>query len=217
MRTEYPFVESPFECRYCCWFCGEPAADTFSFPTSSRAKLTCAHPSLSLSCCAECCVPAKKSKQPSIWQVRMDVKKHLISHNRKDLAIGVNWTKEELENSGFENGNFAGFQRSAWMMYEIAKARVNYKGWSLVVDGLNIEQFKEQDDILFVFDGISYPSIIEAISHYSKLFDLHHTFFERVLQRLGTEKFAQAVSFCRLHVGCTPDERQRALQQLSKR
>ena len=45
---------------------------------------------------------------------------------QKALGIGANWTEQELQESEFEGAAFEGFKRSAWMMYTIAKERVNY-------------------------------------------------------------------------------------------
>ncbi len=208
------FIEVPFEFRHCCWFCGEPAAKIFSFPQSDNYLLKPVHPALSLSCCGECFIPAQKSKLASIWQVATSVKKHQIKKYHKDLAIGINWTQEELANSEFEQGNFAGFKQSAWLMYEIARDRVNFKGWPLIVAGINIDELRWQTAENFAFDGINYPTIEEAIEHYSKTYDLQVGFFKQVLYKLGGNNFAQAVRFCRLLVGATPNERKQALISL---
>lgn len=213
-RYQYQQVETPFKYRHCCWFCGEPTADSYAFPQYENIVVNCSHPPLTLPCCQECLKPASMSKQQTIWAVLTDVKKFLINNYQKDLAIGINWTKEELANSEFEQGNFAGFQRSAWLMYEIAKARVNFKSWPLVVAGINIEEWNDQASESFLFDGVSYPSIQLAIEHYAKAFDLHREFFESVLLKLGNHNFSQAVRFCRLLVGSTPQERNNALKFL---
>ena len=210
----YQEIETPFKYRHCCWFCGEPTADTYAFPQCDNIVIDCCHPPLRLPCCQECLKSAAKSKQQSIWSVQAEVKKYLIDTYQKDLAIGINWTKEELENSEFDQGNFAGFQRSAWMMYEIAKTRVNFNSWPLVVGGINIEEWNYQSAESFIFDGVSYPSIHVAIEHYAKTFDLHREYFQSVLLKLGNNNFAQAVRFCRLLVGSTPQERSNALKFL---
>ncbi|GLX79852.1 hypothetical protein tinsulaeT_31920 [Thalassotalea insulae] len=210
----YQAIETPFQFRYCCWFCGEPAASHLDFPQPGNIVLDCPHPPLSLNTCAECYHLAARCKVTSIWQVREQVKRLLFQRYQKDLAIGINWTEQELANSEFAGGNFAGFQRSAWMMFEIAKARVNFCGWALILGGINIEDLKCKESEPFQFDGIEFPSINDAVIHYAKTFDLDKAFFLQVTDILGQEKFSQAVRFCRLLVGSTPNERKAALKQL---
>ncbi|WP_206483943.1 hypothetical protein [Thalassotalea sp. G2M2-11] len=214
MAYHYQPVETPFDCRHLCWFCGEPASQVFEFPRADHVIVDCLHPALSLKTCHECYNFARKAKGTSIWLVRNEVKQSLLRTYQKDLAIGIHWTKQELENSEFAGGNFEGFMRSGWMMYEIARQRVNFSGWSLVVAGANIDELQWQTALSFSFDGVTYPTINEAISHYVKAFSLHRDFFQKVLQHLGQDKFAQAVRFCRLLVDATPDERKAALGQL---
>lgn len=214
LKGEYTLVETPFSYRNCCWFCQEPAAKVFNFPQENNNVVNCVHSPLSLNCCDECFVPAQKSKSTSIWSVFKDVKRFLIKHYQKDLAIGINWTQEELANSQFEEGNFEGFQRSAWFMYEVAKQRVNFKGWPLVVNGINIEELKWEEQKSFTFDGVEYPSTDDAISHYAQTFFIPVDYFKEVLVQVGLERFAYAVRFCRLLVGATPNERKAALNNL---
>lgn len=205
-------TEVPFKNRHQCWFCGEPAGRYFTFPHQHHLVFDCQHSTLTMSGCDECVSAALKAKVRNIWQVKQYVKTFLMKKYKKDLAIGLNWTQEELANSGFEDGNFAGFQKSAWFMYEVAKERVNFRGWPLVLDGNEIEKDDGSDS--FKFDGVCYPSIEAAIEHYSDNFALDSTFLRRVLAKIGLEKFAQAVRVCRLYVGATPDEKSRALHEL---
>lgn len=209
----YSLVETPFQYRHCCWFCNEPAAKVFEFPQYDNYVVSPTHPSLAVRCCSECFGSANKSKVNSIWLVFNEVKRFLIKKYHKDLAIGINWTQEELNNSQFESGNFAGFQKSAWFMYEVAKARVNFNGWPLIINGINIDE-AEYSVSRFIFDGVEYPSYEDAITHYAKTFILPKEFFRKVLSITGLEKFAYAVRFCRLLVGATPNEREAALKEL---
>lgn len=206
-------IETPFNNRHQCWFCGEPSSCYFSFPHQYHLVFDCSHPTLTLPCCAECSKAAIKAKVRSIWQVEQQVKKYLIKKYQKDLAIGLNWTREELVNSEFEGGNFAGFQKSAWFMFEVAKQRVNYKGWKLVLNGIAIEQDDATE--IFQFDGVCYPTIEDAIVQYSENFALDNVFLRKILAILGLERFAQSVRYCRLYIGATPDEKSRALRDLS--
>ena len=208
------YIDVPFNYRHHCWFCSEPAGHSFTFPHSNYLVFDCPHGKLTLPSCLECSRAASKAKVRSIWQVEKSVKVYLIEKYRKDLAIGLNWTQSELANSGFEEGSFAGFQKSAWFMYEVAKDRVNFKGWPLVLDGIEIEN--EDGEREFCFDGVCYPSIDEALEHYSLNFDLDLAFFRRVLAKMGSANFARAVRFCRLYVGATPNEKLRALHEVEQ-
>ncbi len=204
------FIEVPFENRHQCWFCAEPAAGHFTFPHQNHLVFNCQHPTLTVPSCAECTSAAAKAKVRNIWQVEQQVKKFLLRKYKKDLAIGLNWTQEELANSGFEGGSFSGFQKSAWFMYEVAKGRVSFCGWTLVLDGIEIEKDDGSDS--FQFDGVAYPSIEEAIEHYSENFRLDCVFLRQILAKIGPAKFGQAVRVCRLYIGATPDEKSRALR-----
>jgi hypothetical protein len=150
----------------------------------------------------------------SIWTIKSQVKQYLMHNYRKDLAIGLNWTKAELEESEFEQGNFSGFQRSAWFMFEVAKARVNYVGWPLIVDGITIlDEYYEHS---FDFDGVVYPNIEQAIQHYANTLYLNVDYFRAVLELLGHANFAKTVRFCRLLVAASSITRQQALHKLRR-
>ena len=223
-------TETPFSKRRCCWFCGEPNNAQFIFPPHSSLSsyqsdqyllLACPHPVISVPSCNECHKLAKKSLASSIWSVKAEVKRQLLKLYAKDLAIGINWTEQELASSDFEQGNFSGFARSAWFMYEVAKGRVNYLSWPLVADGIELDQTMagaEQVEV-FNFDGVAYPSLEDAITHYAKVFFLDRDYFTSVVQHLGNDNinvktFAHAVRFCRLLVNASPNERQQAFKGL---
>lgn len=205
-------IEVPFAYRYMCWFCGEPGNQHFIFPDQRHLVIDCAHPQLSVPACKECLGFANTADVDHIGQVHQVVKQCLFKTYRKDLAIGINWTQEELATSQFEGGSFEGFQRSAWFMYEVAKQRVNFKYWPLIKNGIEITLYREKDR--FVFDGVIYPCIDDAITHYTRVFDLPAAFFKQVLAKQGSKNFAAAVRFCRLYVGTTPQEQKKALQTL---
>ncbi|MGK2233990.1 MAG: hypothetical protein ACI92O_003203 [Colwellia sp.] len=207
------YVDVPFNFRHHCWFCSEPAGHSFTFPHSGHLVFDCPHEVLTIPSCLECSRAANKAEVRSIWQVEQSVKTYLIKKYRKDLAIGLNWTEEELANSGFEGGSFSGFQKSAWFMYEVAKDRVNFRGWPLVHKGIEI--INEDVDREFCFDGVSYPNIDQAIEHYSLNFSLDSDFLRRVLAKIGLQQFAKAVRFCRLYVGATPNEKSKALREIN--
>jgi len=116
-------IDIPFPHRHQCWFCGEPSLNTFTFPHDfplpkyqldisplansqnihryhqGYVVLDCPHPTLKVPSCGECHTLALKVKAVDIWLVTKAVKSKLMQRYHKDLAIGVNWTKDELENS----------------------------------------------------------------------------------------------------------------------
>ena len=212
MQINNTYIDVPFEYRHHCWFCSEPAGHSFTFPHSAHLVFDCLHETITLPSCLECSRAAHKAEVRSIWQVDKQVKIYLIEKYRKDLAIGLNWTQDELANAGFEDGSFAGFQKSAWFMYEVARDRVNFRGWPLVLAGIEIDN--EESNREFRFDGVCYPSIDEAIEHYSLNFDLDLGFLRQVLAKMGPSSFAKAVRFCRLYVGATPNEKSQALREI---
>jgi hypothetical protein len=211
-------TETPFDKRHDCWFCGEP--NQYVFTCSNAFELQAEMTTLSLPSCKECNQVAKKSivkakgegAYYSIWTIKSEVKQYLLHHYHKDLAIGINWTKKELEESEFSQGNFAGFQRSAWFMFEVAKARVNYASWPLIVDGVTL--LDEYQERRFHFDGVDYPNIEQAMLHYANSLSLSLDYFRSVLTLVGNDNFAKAVRFCRLLVASNVLERQQALRQL---
>ena len=213
MDTIISQVEVPFEFRSCCWFCGEPTGAAFTFPHSQYLVLACPHVQLTVPACDECCGLASKVRKNAIWAVADAVKAALIKRYQKDLAIGSHWTPTSLAESEFEEGSFAGFQKSAWFIYEVARERINFKRWPLIVDGIELEIEREKEH--FEFDGVTYPSVDDAISHYCQIFYLNETFFISVLEKYTLARFAEAVRFCRLMVEKTPAERAVILKTLS--
>lgn len=219
-------TESPFDKRHCCWFCGEPNSMGFTFPTYQKTSLivsqtpssiVCPHPKLSVPSCEECYKIANGADVNSIWAVNDYVKRALMKRYRKHLAIGINWTPEELANSEFQQGSFAGFARSAWFMYEIARDRVNYNSWSLIIDGVELYDDRQKDT--FNFDGVIYACVEEAIAHYSKTFFIDTNYFTAVLSKISegeitSTNFAKTVRFCRLLVNSSALERNQAFEQL---
>jgi hypothetical protein len=224
-------TETPFDKRYCCWFCGEPSHVDFIFPFTNTHSIlyhetkhllrSCPHPKISVPCCSECQKIASKAQVDNIWAVNTFVKEQLLKRHTKDLAIGINWTQQELSSSEFEQGNFAGFAKSGWFIYEVAKSRVNYIGWPLVADGIKLDDstHKEEQSVPFYFDGVLYPSITDAIEYFGNIFSVDPSYVSAVLQHMANGKsnekvFAQVIRFCRLLVNATPTERKLAFNAL---
>ncbi|MEZ9234598.1 hypothetical protein AB4128_03615 [Shewanella sp. 10N.286.52.A9] len=204
-----PLVDIPFDLRHQCWFCAEPSNDVFSY----YAKPSTPHPSLTLPACTECSRLAKKHLLTSIWDCRDAVKDDLMKIYHKDLAIGINWTEEELAESGFDCRILSGFKESAWMMYQIAKGRINAKGWPLVLNGIDIEQGYQPQ---FEFDGLSFNSLNKAITHYCDTLSLNKHLLCELLNIVGKEKFAYAIRLCRMNIGITREHQKLLLQQVKE-
>lgn len=209
----YP-IDIPFEYRHVCWFCGEPANRQLSFPFDAFSMLDCRHLPLTIPTCQECLQLAKADKTVNVYQCRKKVKQRLVSRYKKHLAIGKNWTKEELENSELEGKAFEGFKKSGWMMFEIAQQRVNYGGWPLTVDYQQLDIEDESEG--FWFDGTQYPSVSSAVAHYCDVFYLDKGFLENLVAHLGLKQFARAVSLARANIELTNKEKDQLLKQMAK-
>lgn len=214
MSSLYQPVETPFNFRHTCWFCGEPSYQWPNFPRRQVTNLS--HPKLQIPACDECAPIVAKSKAAHIYLCREQVKKALRKAYQKHLAIGVQWTKDELENSGFEGKALEGFAESGWAMFEIARDRINYAGWPLAVAGVEILE-SECCDVLsepFSFDGVDYPSLNEAITQYALAFHFERRVLSEAVSIVGRQRFSQAVSFCRLLIGLNYASCRSALSKL---
>lgn len=211
LSNEFPVIETPFDYRNLCWFCGEPKFSYFQFP--QHLTFACPHPPLALPSCKECQETANKFEEDSIWKTLHKVKAELIKRYQKDLAIGINWTEQELAESQFEGGNFESFQRSAWMMYEIAKGRVNFKPWKIEIAGIYASDY--DIDLGFCFDGVNYPTVEHAVNHYAKSFKLNKEFLRQLVAVLGEGEFSYAVRLCRIMIDATPNERAAVIREVS--
>lgn len=207
-----PLVDIPFEHRHTCWFCAEPSKDFFSYLKQTYTP----HPSLSVPACSECLRLAKQHSLTSIWDCREAVKDALLKRYRKHLAIGINWTEEELQESEFDETCkiFGGFKKSAWPMYQIAQQRVNAKGWPLHLDGVPLNETHYQ--LNFSFDGLHFSSIYQAITHYSEAFALDKAFITNVIEILGREKFGFAIRLGRIHIASSKKLKQQIVKELTE-
>ncbi|WP_299666283.1 hypothetical protein [uncultured Psychromonas sp.] len=204
--STFAAVEIPFNFRNTCWFCGEPSDKKIKFPKYDYEINILDHQPLSLPSCKECANIVKRSAFPSIYSYRDAIKQALTSKHQKVLSIGSNWTKKELEESELEGSAFEGFKRSAWPMFEMMQARINYQGWPLIINNTRLEVNSDNDS--FEFDGVVYVSLDDAVNHAVKTFFLDETLFTRVLSVLGKNKFSQAIRLCRLYPNLTPKTRE---------
>lgn len=198
-------IDIPFDKRHLCWFCGEPCKDFFEYHATPHTP----HPSLAVPCCSECLKLAKQHPLTSIWDCRMAVKDALMTLYAKHLAIGINWTEAELAESEFSCKVFEGFKKSAWMMYQIARDRINFPGWPILLEGVDLEC--QQDSTQFEFDGVSYSSLPAAIHYYSKQFCLDSAFFAELLRLVGKHRFSYALRLARIHIAAAKEMKRQVL------
>ncbi|MGI2260156.1 hypothetical protein [Shewanella sp. GXUN23E] len=202
-------IDIPFEYRHLCWFCGEPGSTSFNFKAGKNSP----HPSLKLPCCTECHALAVKAPATSVWECLSGVKDALIKRYAKHLAIGDNWTREELEASGFSCRILSGFRESGWMMYEIARDRVNFSPWPLSLDGIALDEHRAT---LFAFNGLSFGSVGKARDYYQALYGLDREFFTSLINLLGQPRFGYALKLARLYRTSGARDKQRVLRELAE-
>ncbi len=115
----------------------------------------------------------------------------------KHLGIGLQWTKEELEESQFHGAILEGFGKSAWPMYEIAKQRVEYVGWDLFIDGEELDGYDESCG--FEFRGMRHLSIQTCIEYYVKAMSLDSGLLESLVEIVGADRFTYALRIAELN------------------
>lgn len=213
----YTSIDIPFDFRHICWFCGEPADADFSFPIQRKDLERIEHDPLSLPACAECRQLAvrsvdKSSVIRSINQCRSRVKEGLIKKYQKTLAIGANWTEQELQESEFHGSAFEGFKRSGWKMYQIARYRINYQGWELSLDGIPMDLI--DNDRTFTFDGMTFTHIELAISHYVKTFNIDELLLTELVKLLGEAEFGYVLRICRIYPIVSAEERAQIIEDI---
>lgn len=210
--VSYPQIDIPFDVRYTCLFCGEPSNGVVNIPFSVDDVDNAPHEPLSAPACTECTSFVKKARCRSIYQYRNAVKAALTRKYQKALAIGANWTEQELAESEFEGAAFEGFKRSAWMMYTMAQERVNYAGWPLCLNGIPLAPDDEAGG--FIFDGTEFVSVEHAIEHYIKTFYLDAVLLTELVKALGKDKFGYAVRVSRLYLNINASERAQILTDI---
>ena len=209
MTSDAPLIDIPFEKRHVCWFCEEPSNQYFAYECDTHML----HPSLTVPACQECARLAKSHRLTSIWDCRMAVKDELMRIYAKHLAIGVNWTEQELAESEFSCKVFEGFKKSAWMMFQIAKGRINAPGWPISLDGQLIDDNGYSRG--FEFDGLQFSSVSAAIMHYSKAFYIDSVFLSDLLSIVGRAKFGYALRLSRIHIAATKELKKQVLNDVT--
>ncbi|MBT1445849.1 hypothetical protein KJI95_15185 [Shewanella sp. JM162201] len=206
--TEIAIAEAPFDKRHLCWFCEEPADGLFHFISPREHE----HPSVAISACKECRLIAKSRELDSLYECRMLVKDTLIQRYAKHLAIGSNWTKAELEDSGFDCKILGGFKKSAWFMYEVARDRVNAAGWPVSVNGLVIDDGSHGAEI--EHDGVKFTTLTGAARHFSHTQGLDEQFICALVKLLGRQRFAYALRLASLYRAANSRQKQELLSEL---
>lgn len=97
-------------------------------------------------------------------------------------------------------------------MFKMMQARINYKGWPVVVN--NGHLIEEQESEVFEFDGVNYTCLDDAVTHVVNTFFLDEELFTRVLSVLGKAKFSQAIRLCRLYPKLNKKEREEVFVEI---
>lgn len=208
----YLSVDVPFESRHQCWFCGEPWQFQMQFPQHASDCDACPHPGLRLPACKECRDACYQSQCMDIEVARYAVKQALAKRYRKHLAIGHNWTKEELEQTGWDDKILGGFRQSGWKMFEIARDRLRFTGWPLVADGQVIEVVRMAEP--FHFRGVDYPSQELALTTLAAFEGIAILEFSKIVKVVGIRHLDIAIDFSRRIRGMSKTERDKAISEL---
>ncbi|WP_417762815.1 hypothetical protein [Shewanella sp.] len=207
MSDSSVLIDIPFEHRHICWFCGEPCNQQLEYPFAVAEYRTIDIPS-----CKECRLLARQQLLTSYAECRVAVKDALMKRYAKHLAIGLNWTKEELEEADFTCRTLQSFQQSAWFMYEVARDRINFAGWPISVNG--VPQPISINDTEFQFDGVQYSSVFAAIEHYCRQLALDKDFLSGVVAVVGKARFGYAVRLARIHIVSNAKVKRTVIQEL---
>ncbi|MGF1770414.1 hypothetical protein L4D06_23925 [Enterovibrio makurazakiensis] len=207
----HSLIDIPFNLRHICWFCGEPASKVLPFPR--RANKSVEHPMLALPACKECDAFSHPRDINSIWRLRAHLKQALISKYTKHLAIGENWTREELEDSEFSGSILGGFGESAWHMYEIAKQRIAFEGWPLIVDGLPLDDMDDTSG--FEFNGMRYSSLSTCIEFFVSGTSVDKELLTQLVEIVTPTRFDYALKIAKLNKRISPARRTQIIDDIA--
>ncbi|CDT42584.1 Conserved hypothetical protein [Vibrio coralliirubri] len=210
--TTYSYIDIPFNLRHTCWFCGEPSNDVVEFPKTAQTVAKIGHSPIALPACNECARINYSKNLTSIWSVRDQIKHTLIDKYAKHLGIGENWTEQELIDSDFSGSTLGGFGRSAWKMYQIAKQRVDYKGWPLSVDDIPLEVYDETSG--FEFDGTRYASINSCIDYFTKAAGVDKELLSQLVDIVSSDRFSYALRIAKLNKNVSNTKRSEIVEEV---
>ncbi|MEZ8040926.1 hypothetical protein ACED25_15140 [Vibrio sp. 1F263] len=210
--TTYSYIDIPFNLRHTCWFCGEPSSNLVEFPKTAQAVAKIGHSPIALPACNECARVNYSKNLTSIWSVRDQIKHTLIDKYAKHLGIGENWTEQELIDSDFSGSTLGGFGRSAWKMYQIAKQRVDYKGWPLSVDDIPLEVYDETSG--FEFDGTRYASINSCIDYFTKAAGVDKELLSQLVDIVSSDRFSYALRIAKLNKNISNTKRSEIVEEV---
>ena len=208
----YSYIDTPVNLRQTCWFCGEPSSNLVEFPKTAQAGAKIGHSPIALPACNECARINYSKNLTSIWSVRDQIKHTLIDKYAKHLGIGENWTEQELIDSDFSGSTLGGFGRSAWKMYQIAKQRVDYKGWPLSVDDIPLEVYDETSG--FEFDGTRYASINSCIDYFTKAAGVDKELLSQLVDIVSSDRFSYALRIAKLNKSVSNTKRSEIVEEV---
>jgi len=209
----YTSIDIPFNCRHTCWFCGEPSSTSLHFPHDAQSCIYLEHVLLTIPACNECQSFKYPSDLTSIWALRACIKQALISKYTKHLAIGENWTEQELIDSDFSGAILGGFGKSAWHMYEIAKQRVAFQGWLVSVDDLPLNSI--DDTAGFEFNGTHYSSLNTCIDFFVDATNVDKDLLTQLVDIVTPNRFDYALKIAKLNKRISNAQRVQIIDEIT--
>ncbi|MEZ9232099.1 hypothetical protein AB4259_13575 [Vibrio amylolyticus] len=210
--TAHTLIDIPFEFRHTCWFCGEPSSALVQLPHASGNTQCLEHAPLTIPACKECHAIKLSKHLRSVWALRAHINQTLITQYAKHLGIGENWTEQELIDSDFSGAILGGFGDSAWKMYEIAKQRISYQGWSISLDGVPLDSI--DDTVHFSFEGVAYRSIHHCIDYFVTATDIDKELLVELVNILSAERFDYALKIAKLNKRISPYRRDQIAEEV---
>jgi len=206
-------IDIPFDFRHTCWFCGEPCSTSLHFPNNANSSLNLEHALLAIPICNECNSIKYPSDLTSIWALRSYIKQALISKYTKHLAIGENWTEQELKDSDFSGSILGGFGRSAWKMYQIAKQRVTFQGWVISIDDLPLDSIDDTSG--FEFEGTNYSSLNTCINFFATATAIDKELLTQLVDIVTPSRFNYALKIAKLNKRISNTQRAQIIREIT--